>query len=199
MITQLTHVYSLLIAVTVILSSATFVSAQEETVIPGDPELCETEPLPDSYFQPYVGTPTPLPQEQISEATPDVVEDPEGNPADAETIDATVAILTQFKTCSNAGQTTSVAALVDPALVERAALFNGAEFFLDEQPASASPSGMLVEEILETEDGQIIATVSTAPESTSGMTVIRQRFFLEGTREGLVITENVLLEVIMDD
>ncbi len=89
-----------------------------------DPSLCQVEPRPLEFFAQFLGTPAATPggegaSEGTAEAegTMDEFVPPEGEPADAATVDAVVATAVEATACFNAGDLSRAFALFTDNLI----------------------------------------------------------------------------------
>jgi hypothetical protein len=153
-----------------------------QATVPGDPELCTTEPRPWSFYEPYLGTPGALTSPDTrTPATPIPVSTPEGDQVDANTYESVVALLTQYNACATAGNPASVSAIMTDSAARRFVENFGADFVSAEHPESHATNLFLLFAV-EQPDGTVIAVVASEDTDAPSERAITQVFHL--VREG---------------
>jgi hypothetical protein len=117
-----------LFAASLLTPGATRVASAQDTMptaadlpIAPDPALCLVEPRPVDFFEQFLGTPAATPSGAgvaELEGTIDAFVPPEGDPADAATVDAVVATAVEITACFNAGDLLGAFALYTDAMIE---------------------------------------------------------------------------------
>lgn len=167
--------------------------------IPGDPAICITEPRPQSFFQPYLGTPGAIvSSNQRVLGTPAPLPTPQGKMVDPATLESVAALLSQYNACSTAGKMSSVSALMtDRATVAFIRNF-GADFVSARHPESHATDLKLTSVVLQP-DGSLMAVVrGDEGHDTSGW-IITQSFHLVEEGSTWLIDDILVLSVASPD